>query len=63
MVESYTKNSLCQTVEKAWQVGIVVVVAAGNLGRTNTVTAKGKPVTINGYGSIGSPGNNRLSSR
>ncbi|MCA2962277.1 MAG: S8 family serine peptidase [Acidobacteriaceae bacterium] len=57
MVESYTKNSLCQTVEKAWQAGIVVVVAAGNLGRTNTVTAKGKPVTINGYSSIGSPGN------
>jgi serine protease AprX len=55
--ESYTKDPLCQAVERAWKAGIVVVVAAGNLGRTNTVIVNGKPVTINGYGTIGSPGN------
>src|SRR5207245_1531997 len=30
--ESYTKDPLCQAVEKAWGAGIVVVAAAGNSG-------------------------------
>src|SRR5579871_5803545 len=42
--ESCTMDPLCQAVESAWKSGIVVVVAAGNLGR-------------NGYASITSPGN------
>ena len=33
--ESYTKDPLCQAVEKAWKAGIIVVVAAGNEGRNN----------------------------
>jgi serine protease AprX len=57
VVESYTKDPLCQAVERAWKAGIVVVVAAGNLGRTSTITVNGRPVAINGYGTIGSPGN------
>ena len=46
--ESYTVDPLCQAVEAAWQAGIVVVVAAGNMGRY--------PDT-NGYGTITAPGN------
>jgi serine protease AprX len=42
--ESCTKDPLCQAVEAAWNNGIVVVAAAGNLGR-------------NGYATILSPGN------
>jgi subtilisin family serine protease len=42
--ESCTRDPLCQAVEAAWKHGIVVVVAAGNLGR-------------NGYATILSPGN------
>ena len=30
--ESYTVDPLCQAVESAWQSGIVVVAAAGNMG-------------------------------
>src|SRR5208283_5143466 len=30
--ESYTQDPLCQAVESAWKAGIVVVVAAGNMG-------------------------------
>src|SRR6185312_4293516 len=41
--ESYSVDPLCQAVEAAWQAGIVVVVAAGNMGRY--------PDT-NGYGTI-----------
>jgi len=41
--EGCTHDPLCQAVEAAWKNGIVVVVAAGNLGR-------------NGYGTILSPG-------
>src|SRR5215472_2191642 len=33
--ESYTLDPLCQAVESAWQAGIVVVVAAGNMGEYN----------------------------
>jgi len=33
--ESYTLDPLCKAVEAAWKAGIVVVVAAGNDGRTN----------------------------
>ena len=42
--ESCAMDPLCQAVEAAWKAGIVVVVAAGNLGR-------------NGYASITAPGN------
>ena len=48
--ESYTLDPLCQEVEKAWQAGIVVVVAAGNNGRDNSMGTSG-------YGTIAAPGN------
>ena len=48
--ESYTLDPLCQAVESAWKAGIVVVVAAGNTGRTNSGG-------IRGYGTIQAPGN------
>ncbi|MCP5111471.1 MAG: S8 family serine peptidase, partial [bacterium] len=48
--ESYTLDPLCQAVEAAWEAGIVVVVAAGNEGRNNSFENEG-------YGTIGSPGN------
>ena len=48
--ESYKLDPLCQAVENAWKAGIVVVVAAGNSGRDNSVGTSG-------YGTIGSPGN------
>jgi serine protease AprX len=48
--ESYKLDPLCQAVEKAWNAGIVVVVAAGNEGRNNSANT-------NGYGTITAPGN------
>jgi len=48
--ESYTLDPLCQAVESAWQNGIVVVVAAGNLGRDNSWGEQG-------YATIQAPGN------
>ena len=48
--ESYTLDPLCQAVEAAWKAGIVVVTAAGNYGRDNSMGTKG-------YGTIASPGN------
>ena len=39
--ESYTLDPLCQEVEKAWQAGLVVVVAAGNNGRDNSMGTSG----------------------
>jgi serine protease AprX len=48
--ESYTQDPLCQAVETAWQAGIMVVVAAGNNGRNNSMGT-------NGYGTVGAPGN------
>jgi len=48
--ESYTVDPLCQAVERAWQAGIVVVVAAGNMGRDNSFGEQG-------YGTIEAPGN------
>jgi serine protease AprX len=48
--ESYKLDPLCQAVEAAWKAGIVVVVAAGNFGRDNSMNTKG-------YGTIASPGN------
>jgi serine protease AprX len=48
--ESYTLDPLCQAVEQAWKAGIVVVVAAGNNGRDNSMGT-------NGYGTITAPGN------
>lgn len=48
--ESYTVDPLCQAVEKAWKAGLVVVVAAGNFGRDNSVDE-------NGYGTVTAPGN------
>jgi serine protease AprX len=51
--ESYKDDPLCQEVEKAWQSGITVVVAAGNLGRTNLAGT-------DGYSTITAPGNDPL---
>lgn len=51
--ESYKLDPLCQAVERAWQAGIVVVVAAGNEGRNNTQGT-------DGYGTILAPGNDPL---
>jgi serine protease AprX len=48
--ESYSLDPLCQAVEAAWKAGIVVVVAAGNYGRDNSVGE-------NGYGTITAPAN------
>lgn len=48
--ESYTQDPLCQAVEQAWKAGIVVVVAAGNDGRLESISSEG-------YGTINSPGN------
>lgn len=48
--ESYTLDPLDQAVESAWKAGIVVVVAAGNAGRDNSMHT-------HGYATIGSPGN------
>jgi serine protease AprX len=46
--ESYKLDPLCRAVEKAWQNGIVVVVAAGNSGRF---------LPTSGYATVSSPGN------
>jgi len=63
--ESYTVDPLCQAVERAWQAGIVVVVAAGNMGRypdTNgyaTITAPGNDpyvITVGAMKPMGTPG-------
>ena len=51
--ESYKTDPLCQEVEKAWQKGITVVVAAGNAGRDNSLNNQG-------YGTIAAPGNDPL---
>jgi serine protease AprX len=48
--ETYKNDPLCQAVEAAWKAGIVVVVAAGNNGRDNSVGN-------DGYGTIQSPAN------
>ena len=63
--ESYTVDPLCQAVERAWQAGIVVVVAAGNMGRypdTNgyaTITAPANDpyvITVGAMKPMGTPG-------
>ena len=48
--ESYETDPLCQAAEAAWNAGIVVVVAAGNLGRDDSFDN-------DGYGTITAPGN------
>src|SRR5436309_1355739 len=48
--ESYTLDPLCQAVERAWAAGIVVVTAAGNEGRNNSIGT-------HGYDTIAAPGN------
>lgn len=48
--ESYTLDPVDQAVEAAWQAGIVVVVAAGNNGRDNSMGT-------HGFATIGVPGN------
>jgi serine protease AprX len=53
VMESYADDPLCQAVERAWRAGIVVVVAAGNQGRDNSLGN-------DGYGTISSPGNDPL---
>ena len=50
VASSYLMDPLCQAVQKAWQAGIVVVVAAGNDGRGNSQN-------VGGYGTITAPGN------
>ena len=47
ILESANLDPLCKAVAAAWRQGIVVVVAAGNLGR-------------NGYATITSPGNSPM---
>lgn len=47
---SYAADPLCQAVEQAWNAGITVVVAAGNLGRESVNGS-------NGYGTVMAPGN------
>jgi serine protease AprX len=47
--ETFAQDPLCQVVESAWKAGIVVVAAAGNMGRDNEFGT-------NGYGLIGVPG-------
>ena len=48
--ESFTLDPLCKAVERAWKAGIVVVVAAGNNGRDNSMNTSG-------YSTITSPAN------
>jgi serine protease AprX len=48
--ESFTLDPVCQAVEAAWKAGIVVVVAAGNNGRDNSLGT-------HGFGTIAAPGN------
>src|SRR5581483_2603173 len=47
--DTFTVDPLCQAVEAAWKAGIVVVAAAGNMGRNNDFGT-------HGYGLIGVPG-------
>src|SRR5436190_8858520 len=51
--ESYKQDPLCQAVERAWNAGITVVVAAGNNGRDRTKAT-------DGYATITSPANDPL---
>src|ERR1700730_12469325 len=48
--ESYTLDPVCQAVESAWRAGIVVVVAAGNRGRDNSLHT-------HWFATIGAPSN------
>ena len=48
--ESYTLDPVCQAVEAAWRAGIVVVVAAGNDGRDQSLGT-------HGFATIGAPAN------
>jgi serine protease AprX len=48
--ESFKLDPLCQAVEAAWKAGIIVVAAAGNLGRDYALGT-------DGYATINSPGN------
>ncbi len=48
--ESYSLDPLCHAAEAAYKAGIVVVAAAGNYGRDNSLGT-------NGYGTITAPGN------
>ena len=50
---SYKSDPLCIAVENAWKKGLVVVVAAGNLGRDNSNRN-------HGYGTVTAPGNDPL---
>jgi serine protease AprX len=50
VTESYLLDPICQAVEQAWKAGIVVVVAAGNFGRDNSMGT-------NGYATITAPAN------
>src|SRR6266567_6205058 len=48
--KSHTLDPLCQAVAQAWAAGLVVVVAAGNNGRDNSMGTSG-------YGTVTSPAN------
>ncbi len=50
IAESYADDPLCAAVQRAWEAGIVVVVAAGNEGRDDSAGT-------GGYGTITAPGN------
>jgi serine protease AprX len=50
VITSYKNDPLCQAVEAAWKAGIIIVVAAGNNGRDNSMGTSG-------YGTITAPGN------
>jgi serine protease AprX len=50
VMESYIDDPLCHAVERAWNAGIVVVVAAGNGGRDTSMG-------LDGYGTITAPAN------
>ena len=60
--ESYKTDPLCQAVEQAWKAGIVVVCAAGNAGRLDSIQTTGMANEGWGtaYGSIQSPANDPL---
>jgi serine protease AprX len=53
VAESFRTDPLCLACERAWQAGIVVVCAAGNMGRS----MPDDPTSPTAYGTILSPGN------
>jgi len=56
VAESFRTDPLCQACERAWNAGIVVVCAAGNMGRL----VPDDPMSGPAYGSILCPGNDPM---